>query len=87
MNENTYDLNKKWYTTTPASSEELDKLLLILHSFGYDLRGKRSTEMQRNTWIASPSKPNITTYGDGLSSKDFNAAQYTFIPIDYLLSL
>ena len=37
MNENTYDLNKKWYTLTPTSSEELDKLLLILHSFGYDL--------------------------------------------------
>ena len=43
--------------------------------------------MQRTTWIASPSKPNITTYGDGLSSKDFNAAQYTFISIEYLLSL
>ncbi len=82
----TYDLNKKWYTITPAC-EELDKLLLILHSFGYNLQGRKTTEMSRTTWIASSSKPIITTYGDGLSSKDFNAAQYTFIPIDYLLSL
>ena len=83
----TYDLNEKWYTTTPSTSEELDKLLLILNSFGYDLGRKVTTEMQRSTWIASSSKPIITIYGDGLSSKDFNGAQYTFIPIDYLLSL
>ena len=80
-------LNKDWYTELPTTQVDLSKLLLILHSFGYDLRGKRPTEMRRNTWIASPSKPNITTYGDGLSAKDFNAAQYTNIPIDYLLSL
>ena len=82
----TYDLNKKWYTTTPTSSEELDKLLLILNVYGFYTNIEKLDPHYH--WLGSGSiKKQLNRYSENVKATDFKNAGYLHIPLEYLLSL
>ena len=87
MNENTYDLNSRWYTELSKNPVDIEKILLILESLKINNYNHNVQNLLTKKWLGLSHDKILSSFTSAITPLDFKIYNYNYIPFEYLLTL
>ena len=87
MNENTYDLNSRWYTELSKNPVDIEKILLILESLKINNYEHNVQNLLTKKWLGVSHGKILSSFTSATTPVNFKISNYNYIPFEYLLTL